>query len=848
MEAQQNDLFLSGAANYIPQQDQDAFLVQSGVVLVYLVPWKEERAGRRLLLCEMPQGTVIPAFVYTDGDYRAWRFLFAAKDEARLTCLRHSATRVLWDRFCCRAGLTSAAQEGAANSLVEYYTAQMLRDSVFISRGQKAEPQIQSDSYGVIRDAFGSRQERVEGDSPLYRAVAHACARAAIPIASYDRVSACCGAEMTVEVIAQVSHAVCRSVVLAPDWYRGDCGVLVGTMEGKPVSCTRRAGRYELYDGESGKSTRLTNAMAQRIDPRAYSLGRALPGRSLEKRDLFRFARGSVSRPHLLWMLALGLACTAIGVLLPVLNQKIYDEYIPLGSSSQLVQLCAVIGSLMVGNLLFSVVKSLAACCVASRVGYELQNAAYDRVFHLPEQFFRRYDSADLARRLQSVGPLANRFAATVCEGCAGALFSLLYLIRMVRYSARLTWIALLMLAGYCALLCWITGRSMRYAEQIEQAEGEADARLYQILNGIEKIQMAGVEDRAALEYLKPFAEKQTGRIRKNRFDTAEGALSLVIDTLFSMALYVVLVKNGMGISMGAFVGFNTAFGAFTAAMLQLTRGGLSIREMRPVYRRFMPLFTTAPEDDEHGELPGRLSGRISVEHVSFSYGENSPTILKDLSLQIQPGEYVGIVGPSGCGKSTLLKLLLGFETPTAGRVYYDGKDIQALDKRMLRKNLGVVLQNGRLISGSIYDNITITAPHATMQQVQAVIEAVGLKEDIEQMPMGIHTILSENTGTISGGQQQRILIARAIISQPSILIFDEATSALDNVTQAAVCESLDRMHATRVVVAHRLSTIERCDRILVLDDGKIAEEGSFSALMRNHGLFYRLASRQIAD
>lgn len=848
MEAQQNDLFLSGAASYVPQQDKDAFLVESGVVLVYLVPWKEEKTGRRLLLCEMPQGTVIPAFVYTDQNHRAWRFLFVAKDEARLTCLPHSATRVLWDRFCRRAGLTSAEQEGAANSLVEYYTAQMLRDSVFISRGQKAEPQIRMDSYGVIRDAFGSQQERIEGDSALYRAVAHACVRAAIPVASYDRVCACCGEEMTVEAVAQVSHIVCRSVVLMPDWYRSDCGALVGTMEGKPVSCTCRSGRYELYDGESEKTMRLTKALAQRIDPRAYSLGRALPDRSLEKKDLFRFAWKSISRKHLLLVLLLGLACTAIGVLLPVLNQKIYDEYIPLGSSSQLYQLCALIGSLMVGNVLFSVVRSLAACCAASRVGYELQNAAYYRVFHLPEHFFRRYDSADLARRLQSIGPLANRFASTVCESCAGALFSLLYLIRMLQYSAKLAWIALLMLAGYCALRCWITSRSMRYAEQIEQADGEADAKLYQILNGIEKIQMAGVEDRAALEYLKPFAKKQTGRIRKNRYDTAENALSLVIDTLFSMVLYVVLVKSGMSISMGAFVGFNTAFGAFSAAMLQLTRGGLSIREMRPIYQRFMPILTTASEDDGHGELPGRLSGEIGVEHVSFAYGENSPTILKDLSLQIRPGEYVGIVGPSGCGKSTLLKLLLGFETPTAGRVCYDGKDIQTLDKRMLRKNLGVVLQNGRLISGSIYENITITAPHATMKQVQAVIEAVGLKEDIEQMPMGIHTVLSENTGTISGGQQQRILIARAIISQPSILIFDEATSALDNVTQAAVCESLDRMNTTRIVVAHRLSTIEHCDRILVFDGGKIVEEGTFSALMRNRGLFYQLASRQMAD
>ena len=228
-----------------------------------------------------------------------------------------------------------------------------------------------------------------------------------------------------------------------------------------------------------------------------------------------------------------------------------------------------------------------------------------------------------------------------------------------------------------------------------------------------------------------------------------------------------------------------------------------------------------------------------------FSYDKSGARVLNGIDLDIAPGEYVGIVGASGSGKSTLLKLLLGFEKPDEGRVCYDGKDLRQLDKREVRKQLGVVLQNGRLIAGSIYENITITAPHATMEEVRAVIEAVGLKDDIAQMPMGVHTVLSESSGTISGGPQQRILIARAIAPKPRILIFDEATSALDNVTQAAVCESLERMNVTRIVVAHRLSTVRNCDRILVLDNGKIAEEGSYESLMAKNGLFRQFASRQ---
>ena len=252
--------------------------------------------------------------------------------------------------------------------------------------------------------------------------------------------------------------------------------------------------------------------------------------------------------------------------------------------------------------------------------------------------------------------------------------------------------------------------------------------------------------------------------------------------------------------------------------------------------------------DDEGKEIPGKLRGEVSFNNIKFSYDKDGSYVLNGIDLKIAQGEYVGIVGSSGCGKSTLLKLLLGFEEPDQGQVCFDGKNLKQLDKREVRKNLGVVLQNGKLIAGSIFFFFSITAPSATLKDVQAVIEAVGLKSDIEQMPMGVHTVLSENSGTISGGQQQRILIARAIIAHPSILIFDEATSALDNVTQAAVCESLDKMNVTRIVVAHRLSTIKNCDRIIVLQDGKIVEQGTYTALMDQNGLFHQLAARQLVD
>jgi ATP-binding cassette subfamily C protein len=245
--------------------------------------------------------------------------------------------------------------------------------------------------------------------------------------------------------------------------------------------------------------------------------------------------------------------------------------------------------------------------------------------------------------------------------------------------------------------------------------------------------------------------------------------------------------------------------------------------------------------------MPGELSGDIEITNIDFSYDPDEDLILKDLSVHIKKGEYIGIVGGSGSGKSTLLKLLLGFEAPNSGKIYYDGKDIDGIDKRELRKRFGVVLQDGKLIGGSIFENMTITAPYATMQDAEKVAEEVGLAEDIKHMPMGMHTVLSEMGGAISGGQQQRILIARAIIGKPNILFFDEATSALDNTTQKMVTDSLNKLNATRIVIAHRLSTIQDCDRILVLDKGHIVESGNYDELMEQHGLFYELAKRQMA-
>lgn len=848
METAAKQIVLVGSESYIPDEANDSYRVLSGSVLIYIVPWKNGMAGRRLLLCEAEKGQVIPSFVYRDLNYEGWRFCFIAKEHAELLHMPNCVTSVLLRNFAKYAGLNAYATEGFEQSLVEFYHRETLKDNVFISRGKENAPRVNIASYGVIHKTFMPGQDVDHDADPVYRAVAFACKASSIPIEPYDQIVSKVGKDVTAASIASASRFVCRKVVLEPGWYRNDCGSIISTINKEPVACVPRGSSYEIFFAKTGERKKMTGKLAEQVDPCAESICRALPDGKLTKKDLFRFGGRSLSRGDLTAVILLGIVGALIGVLLPMLNQKVYDDYILLGNYSQLIQLCLVICTFMIGNLFFNIVKTLSEFRLRSRIGYDMQNAVYHRLFRLPESFFRSFDSADLAQRLGKVSDMVGVVVNTTVLSALSLIFSLIYLIRMFQYSSNLALVSLVMIAVYGLIMYWLSIKMQKYEKSISESSGEASSRLYQYLNGIEKIRMAGVEDQAVYEYLVPYAKKQKDEIRKNRLDGVRTSLGAVVSSIFSMVLYYIMVGSNISVSMGEFVAFNTAFGSFSGAFLELVDGLIQVYQLKPSYERIRPVFETVPEDGGNHEAPGELSGMVSLEHVTFAYDEKSRKVLNDLSLQIHAGEYLGIVGPSGCGKSTLLKMLLGFEQPQTGQVLYDGHDLKGIDKRKLRRNLGVVLQNGKLIAGSIYENITITSPHATMKDVQAVIEAVGLKEDIDRMPMGIHTVLSENSGTISGGQQQRILIARAIISHPSILIFDEATSALDNLTQAAVCKSLDNMNVTRIVVAHRLSTIRNCDRIVVLENGNIAEEGNYASLMQQRGLFYRLASRQLAE
>lgn len=847
-----DELRLQGGQIFITQDNTTAYGILEGHVLVYLFPYTQEKAGRRLLLAELMPGEQIPGFV-GEGDLTgSWRIGLAALDQAVLEILPGGASDTVRLAFASRIGVKLPDAEEYEEQLIEKYNMNVIKEEGYIYATAREQRNTYEKSLHIILDLFRrKRGKRItpESGSRVYDSVAYLCDQVNIPIAPFDKIQESCGRRFTVQDIARISHFITREVMLEQDWYRQDCGpVLAYREEGhQPVACIPVGpSRYLAYDKQTNSSCVVNEEYARQLEPKAQMFYRPFPNKVMKAKDLFIFGMQSVHKSDVARLLLLALAGVLTGLLLPYMNEQLYDKFIPMGNSEGLIQLCFVVLACTMGNMTFTVVKNLAAFRSMNAMEYAVQSAAYDRMFNLPESFFRQYDSAELAQRVMGISQIYNALADVVIKTLLSAVFSILYLWRMFQYSKKLAGVSLIMLLVCMAVIIIIGIIQTKYEKEKMELDSKSGSVMYQFLNGISKIRIAGVENRALYEYLKPYARSRSINIRKEKMTVVVSTLVGAMNTVFSIVLYYLMIKKKMELSVGAFMGFSAAFGSFSGAMLQIVSSLLQVNDVKPAYDRCKPVLEALPEFEEDTVMPGALTGDIEINNVTFSYDESSGVILDGISLHIRAGEYIGIVGSSGSGKSTLLKLLLGFEKPDVGKIYYDGKDIDSMDKRELRKRMGVVLQDGRLISGSIFENITITAPGTKLERVKQVVRDVGLEEDISQMPMGLHTVLSEDSGTISGGQQQRILIARAIVGNPRIIYFDEATSALDNVTQMMVCQSLERLKATRLVIAHRLSTVMNCDRIFVLEKGQVIEQGSYQELMDRKGRFYELAVRQL--
>ncbi len=639
-----------------------------------------------------------------------------------------------------------------------------------------------------------------------------------------------------------------RIVRLDEGWQTRAFGTMLGRLDsGESVALLPRGIRgYKLLDPGSGCRVTVTRAVAKHIEPEAVLFYRPLPPRPLEIRDLATFIARVFDRGDYVVVFLAALVATLVGLAPAWANQVAFSVVAPSGEVGLILPVAALLLGVAVSSALIGACRNLVMQRVSTKIDVAVEAATFARVLALPSSFFKEYSSGDLASRVANMKTLAQQVVSIFLGSSLTAFLSLAYVAQVGAYAPVLVVPALSVAAIQAVLTIVVTLATVRYEKATLDANARLSGTVTALLGGVQKIKLAGAEERAFAKWAHGYSEY--ARATYNRPVTLRALPTLVglVSLLGNIVIYY--LAGSAQVSVADYMAFTVAFGQVSAAIMSLAGIAGQVAQIGPMLDMVAPILETAPETAEDKPSVESLTGGIDVSGVSFRYDDNSPYVLRDLSFRVRPGEYVAFVGKSGCGKSTILRLLLGFETPERGTIFYGPHDVSKTNLRSLRNHIGTVMQDGKLFMGDIFSNITISTPTATLDDAWEAAEIAGIADDIRKMPMGMQTLVTEGGGGVSGGQRQRIMIARAVCGRRRILMFDEATSALDNKTQKHVSDALEELKCTRVVVAHRLSTVRHCDRILVVDDGHIAEEGTYEELLAKNGLFAELVARQRLD
>ena len=636
-----------------------------------------------------------------------------------------------------------------------------------------------------------------------------------------------------------------RNVKLEKGWYKDAAGPYIGfKKDGSVVAFIPNAiYGYSWIDWESGKKIRVNSKNEGMFMEDAICFYKPFPNKKLDIPTLFVYIFDCIPISSRVLLVISTLVASLVGMLSPKITNIVFSDVLESENVRLLIAIALFAICVNVSSMLFSSIKSLLNSRIATQTGIAVEAATIARILSLPAGFFKKFSAGELSTKAQYVNNFcASIFSAFTLTGLT-SIMSLVYIFQIFEYAPALVLPSILITLAALSYTAVSTLLRMKETKRAMEVSEKKNGMTYSFITGIQKIKLSGSEKRAFARWTRLYNEevKHTYGI-PNHLILSETIVTAIY-SVGSIVMYYTAVQNH--IPVADYYAFSAAYGVVSAAFSSLVGIGLQIASIRPILDQIKPILDTVPEVDESKNAVSKLTGLIEIENLTFSYEDNQPNVIENLSLKITPGQYVAIVGKTGCGKTTLLRLLLGFETPRKGSISFDRKNIEGLDLKSLRKNIGVVMQNGRLFQGDIYSNITISAPWLSLDDAWKAAELAGIADDIRQMPMGMNTVISEGSGGISGGQKQRLMIARAIAPNPKILMFDEATSALDNITQKKISESLNSLKCTRIVIAHRLSTIRQCDRVIVLDGGKIIEDGSYDELIAKNGFFAELVERQ---
>ena len=657
--------------------------------------------------------------------------------------------------------------------------------------------------------------------------------------------------------ILRASDVRTRTVRLPDDeqWWRGDNGTMLGYLgdERAPVALipSGATGRYKIVNPRSGRAERMTRQLATALHPQAVAFYPPLPPRPAGAGDVLRMV-GTGAAPHLLKYAAMGVMVALIAYVPALVLGLVASHIVPTGNRGVLGP--AIAGALALGFVggLVQLMQSLALIRIEGRGATRITGAFWSRVLSLPSRILRGYMAGDLAMRALSFQQLRDVISGTVANAVTSLLFMLPAACLLIVFEPALT-VALLAVGLVVLFALVLLGAvQLRWRQRALETAQQLNGKLYEFINAIGRVQKARAMGAVFAAWAVPFRVQKRAEHRANQIDAPMHAINGFAPLLASAALMAVFALGATpDASIGDFLVVYLAGTVFFSALTRLGTTVSALTEVLSTYRQAAPLLGQAPESPADKRMPRtaatRLGGDVRLDHATFRYDPDGPLILDDVSIRCRPGEFVAIAGESGSGKSTIFRLLLGLEKPESGTAYYDGSDLSGFDLEAFRQQIGVVTQDAALMSGTILENIVGVDSSLTEDDAWAAAELASVADDIRDMPMGMNTAVGEDVALLSGGQAQRLLIAAALVRKPKLLLLDEATNSLDNTAQASVVANIDRALASRIVIAHRLTTIRGADRIYVMSAGKVVQEGSFGELAAVPGRFRDLVARQTA-
>lgn len=652
------------------------------------------------------------------------------------------------------------------------------------------------------------------------------------------------GTDSEIEEFLQRSGILWRKVGLDKNWWQDTDGLfLVRDNDGRLCAFTPTLFGYREYIPGSRRGSKLRKKRARNLCDYGYCLCRPMPSRSLTQKDLYRHILKELEPTDILLVFVICILLILLGTLVPFANKEIFETVIPSGKAAGILPVFGLLLGAGFATALFGLSRNLLLLRLKDKLNFRMQTAIMARVLSLPLEFFKKSSSAEISSRALSANKMAQALTSQILCTTITALLSFVYIFIIAFFAPSLTLFVTVVIIVYVILVYFrIKANSKRYDEILPE-KATIQGFLFNGVTGIHKIKNSGAELR--------FFTQWANKFKKSEFITGETSFFLRNDTTFS-AIFIYacpllawFAAYHKGVPTSDAIAFMSAFGIMLAGMDGFLMIIMEFVEVTSGLKLLNPILEAESEDNSEKPVVDYISGMVEVNNVSFRYPGTISPVLDNVSFRIKSGQNVGIVGASGCGKSTLIRLISGMEEATSGSIFYDQYNISKISTRSLRQFVGYCPQRILIFPDTIRNNIKISKPFASDDEIWEAARIAALDEDIRNMANGMDTVLGEGGKGLSGGQCQRILIARAVLSKPSLILFDEATSALDNVTQKKVTDNLSSLHCTRISIAHRLSTLEHCDRILVLDKGKLVEDGSPAELREKKGYFYNMCKRQ---